>query len=204
LAAEQARLLPVPYFHLVFTLPHPLNPLLPINQRALYSLLVQAAVQTLQQFARDPQHLGAELGITAVLHTWGQTLAEHVHLHCIVTGGGRTADGTQWQPSPPRFLFAVQALSQVFRGKYLAGLRRLRAKHQLHFVGESAEWAEAEAWTAFLRQVQDRAWVVYAKPPWGGPEQGLKYLSRYTPRVAISNARLVFVGAGVVRVRYKD
>jgi len=204
LAAEQTLLLPVPYFHLVFTLPHQLNPLVRVNQRALYNLLFQAAVQTLQQFARNPTHLGAELGITAVLHTWGQTLTEHVHVHCIVTGGGLSTEGTHWRSSHPRFLFAVQALSQVFRGKYLAGLGRLRSQHKLHFVGESAEWAAEEAWARFLRQLWDRAWVVYAKPPWGGPEQVLKYLSRYTHRVAIANSRLVFVGDGVVCFRYKD
>jgi hypothetical protein len=204
LAAEQALLLPVPYFHVVFTLPHPLNSLIRVNQRALYSLLFQAAAQTLQKFARDPQHLGAELGITAVLHTWGQTLTEHIHVHCIVTGGGLSADGTQWQPSHPRFLFAVQALSQVFRSKYLAGLRRLRRHQRLRFVGESAALAADAAWAAFLSQLQRTAWVVYAKPPWGGPDQGLKYLSRYTHRVAIANQRLVFVGDGVVRFRYKD
>jgi len=204
LAAEQALLLPVPYFHLVFTLPHTLNPLVRVNQRALYHLLFQAATQTLQEFARDPQHLGAELGITAVLHTWGQTLTEHIHVHCVVTGGGLSADGTRWRAGRRRFLFAVKALSQVFRGKYLAGLRRLRSQHQLTFAGESAEWVAEEAWTKFLHQLQARAWVVYAKPPWGGPEQVLRYLSRYTHRVAISNPRLVFVGDGIVRFRYKD
>jgi hypothetical protein len=204
LAAEQALLLPVPYFHLVFTLSHQLNPLVRVNQRALYHLLFQAATQTLQEFARDPQHLGAEVGITALLQTWGQTLTEHVHLHCVVTGGGLSADGTQWRACRRGFLFAVQALSQVFRGKYLAGLRQLRAQHRLHFAGESAALAEDEAWRALLVQLQQRPWVVYAKPPWGGPEQVLKYLSRYTHRVAIANQRLVFVGDGVVRFRYKD
>ena len=204
LAAEHALLLPVPYFHVVFTLPQLLNPLVRVNQRALYNLLFQAAAQTLQEFARAPKPLGAELGITAVLHTWGQTLTEHIHLHCIVTGGGLTADGTQWRPSRRQFLFAVQALSQVFRGKYLAGLRRLRNQHRLHFVGQSSEWAKDEAWTTFLSQLQQRPWVVYAKPPWGGPKPVLKYLSRYTHRVAIANSRLVFVGEGVVRFRYKD
>jgi len=204
LAAEQAVLLPVPYFHLVFTLPHALNPLIRVNQRALYHLLFQAATQTLQEFARDPTHLGAELGITAVLHTWGQTLTEHIHVHCIVTGGGLTPEGAHWRPSRRRFLFAVTALSQVFRGKYVAGLRRLRAQHRLTFAGTSAALAEDAAWTAFLHQLHATPWVVYAKPPWGGPEQVLKYLSRYTHRVAISNQRLVFVGDGVVRFRYKD
>ena len=204
LAAEQALLLPVPYFHVVFTLPHQLNPLLRVNPRGLYNLLFQAAAQTLQEFARDPKHLGAEIGITAVLHTWGQTLTEHIHVHCVVTGGGLIADGTQWRACRRRFLFAVKAMSKVFRGKYLAALTRLRTQQQLHFAGVSAALTEDRAWTAFLRQLHHTRWVVYAKPPWGGPEQVLKYLSRYTHRVAISNQRLVFVGNGVVRFRYKD
>jgi hypothetical protein len=204
LAAEQALLLPVPYFHLVFTLPHLLNPLIRVNQRVLYHLLFQAASQTLQEFARDPQHLGAELGITAVLHTWGQTLTEHVHVHCVVTGGGLSPDGTHWRAGRRRFLFAVQALSQVFRGKYVAGLERLRRQQRLTFAGESGPLAEDVAWTALRQHLHATPWVVYAKPPWGSPEQVLKYLSRYTHRVAIANSRLVFVGDGVVRFRYKD
>jgi len=204
LAAEQALLLPVPYFHLVFTLPHALNPLIRVNQRTLYHLLFRAATQTLQEFAQDPKHLGAELGITAVLHTWGQTLTEHVHVHCVVTGGGLSPDGTQWRAGRRRFLFAVKALSQVFRGKYVAGLARLRAQHRLTFAGESAPLMADGAWTTFLHQLHAPAWVVYAKPPWGSPEQVLKYLSRYTHRVAIANSRLVSVGDGVVRFRYKD
>jgi hypothetical protein len=201
LKAEPALRLPVPSCHLVFTLPQQLNPLVRVNQRALYHLLFQAATQTLQEFARDPKHLGAELGLTAVLHTWGQTLTEHLPVHGLVTGGGLTVDGAHWQPSHPRFLFAVTALSQVFRSKYLAGLRRLRSHHQLTCGGESADLDAEEAWTRFLPQLHATAWVVYAKPPWGGPEQVLKYLSRYTPRVALANSRLVFVGTGVVRFR---
>ena len=204
LAAEQALLLPVPYFHVVFTLPHLLNPLLRVNQRALYNLLFQAAAQTLQEFARDPTHLGAEIGITAVLHTWGQTLTGHVHVHCIVTGGGLTTDGRQWRSCRRRFLFAVKALSKILRGKYRAGLSRLRAQHHLCFAGASAPLADDSAWEAFLKQLYRTPWVVYSQPPFGGPQQVLKYLSRYTHRVAISNERLVFVGNGVVRFRYKD
>jgi len=204
LAAEQALLLPIPYFHVVFTLPHRLNPLIRVNQRALYALLFQTAAQTLQEFARDPQHLGAEIGITAVLHTWGQTLTEHVHLHCVVTGGGVSLDGTQWRACQRRFLFAVRALGVVFRGKYLAGLERLRSQQRLLFAGESAPLAEDAAWTTLRQQLYAKPWVVYAKPPWGSPEQVLKYLSRYTHRVAIANSRLVFVGNGVVRFRYTD
>jgi hypothetical protein len=197
-------LLPVPYFHVVFTLPHRLNPLIRVNQRALYNLLFQAASQTLQEFAHDPHHLGAELGITAVLHTWGQTLTEHIHVHCVVTGGGLTPDGTHWRAGRRRFLFAVQALSQVFRGKYVAGLERLRRQQRLTFAGESAPLGEAAAWALFLQHLYTKPWVVYAKPPWGSPELVLKYLSRYTHRVAIANSRLVFVGDGVVRFRAKD
>jgi hypothetical protein len=204
LAAEQAMLLPIPYFHVVFTLPHRLNPLIRVNQRHLYDLLFQTAAQTLQEFAHDPQHLGAELGITAVLHTWGQTLTEHVHVHCVVTGGGVSLDGTQWRACRRRFLFAVKALGAVFRGKYLAGLERLRNQQRLTLAGASAPLAEEAAWTAMRQQLYAKPWVVYAKPPWGSPEQVLKYLSRYTHRVAIANSRLVFVGEGVVRFRYTD
>jgi len=204
LTAEQALLLPIPYFHVVFTLPHQLNPLIRVNQRCLYDLLFQTAAQTLQEFARDPTHLGAEIGITAVLHTWGQTLTEHVHVHCVVTGGGLSLDGTQWRACQHRFLFAVKALGQVFRGKYLAGLQRLRRQQRLTFAGESVAFSEEAAWTILQQQLSTKPWVVYAKPPWGSPEQVLKYLSRYTHRVAMANSRLVFVGDGVVRFQYKD
>ncbi len=204
LAAEQAMLLPIPYFHVVFTLPHQLNPLIRVNQRRLYDLLFQTAAQTLPEFARDPHHLGAEIGITAVLHTWGQTVTEHGHVHCVVTGGGLSPDGTQWHACHRRFLFAVKALGPVFRGKYLAGLERLRTQQRLTFAGESAPWVEDVAWAALRQQLSAKPWVVYAKPPWGSPEQVLKYLSRYTHRVAIANSRLVFVGEGVVRFRYTD
>lgn len=131
-AAAQALLLPVPYLHLVFTLPQQLNPLIRVNQRALYPLLFQTVARTLRQFARDPHHLGAELGITAVLHTWGQTLTEHIHVHGIVTGGGLTAAGTHWRPSHPRFLLAVRALSQVFRGQVPRGARPLALRSPPH------------------------------------------------------------------------
>jgi uncharacterized protein YjeT (DUF2065 family) len=204
LAAQQALLLPIPYFHVVFTLPHQLNPLIRVNQRLLYDLLFQTAAQTLQEFARDPHHLGAEIGITAVLHTWGQTLTEHIHVHCVVTGGGVSLDGTQWRACHRRFLFAVKALGTVFRGKYLAGLERLRSQQRLTFAGASTALAEEATWNSLRQQLFAKPWVVYAKPPWGSPEQVLKYLSRYTHRVAIANSRLVFVGEGLVRFRYTD
>jgi hypothetical protein len=204
LAAEQALLLPIPYFHVVFTLPRLLNPLIRVNQRHLYDLLFQTAAQTLQEFARDPQHLGAEIGITAVLHTWGQTLTEHVHVHCVVTGGGLSLDGMQWRACQRRFLFAIKAVGTVFRGKYLAGLERLRSQQRLTFAGASTVWAEEAAWHSLRQHLYATPWVVYAKPPWGSPEQVLKYLSRYTHRVALANSRLIFVGDGVVRFRYTD
>ena len=191
-------LLPIPYFHVVFTLPHRLNPLIRVNPRLLYGLLFQIAAQTLQEFARDPQHLGAEIGLTAVLHTWGQTLTEPVHVLCVVTGGGVSLDGTQWRSCRWRFLFAVKALSAVFRGKYLAGLERFRPQQRLTFAGASAPLAEETAWPT-LRQhlTSNRGWSM--RNPRGQSEQVLKYLSRYPHRVAIANARLVFVGDGVVR-----
>ena len=140
-----------------------------VNQRHLYDVLFQTAAQTLPEFARDPQPLGAEVGITAVLHTWGQTLTEHIHVHCVVTGGGLSLDGTQWRACQRRFLFAVKALGTVFRGKYLAGLERLRSQQRLTFAGESAPLVEEAAWTTLRHQLHAKSWVVYAKPPWGSP-----------------------------------
>lgn len=203
MAAEQALLLPVPYFHVVFTLPHLLNPLIRFNQRRLYGLLFHIAASTLQEFAH--RHLGAELGITMVLHTWGQTLTEHVHVHCVVTGGGLALERNRWVATRrPSFLFPVRALSRLFRGKYLARLQRLYKGKQLRFGGQCASFAEPQNWQSFISIVRQADWIVYAKPPFGGPERVLKYLSRYTHRVAISNRRLRFVGDGVVRFVYKD
>jgi hypothetical protein len=175
-----------------------------VNHRRLYDSLFQTAAQTLQGFARDPHHLGAKIGITAVLHTWGQTLTEPVHVHCVVTGGGLSRDGTQWRACQRRFLFAGKALGAVFRGQYLAGLERLRSQQRLTFAGASTAWAEEAAWNSLRQQLYAKPGVVSAKPPWGSPEQVLKYLSRYTHRGAIANSRLVFVGDGVVRFRYTD
>ena len=205
MAAEQATLLPVEYFHVVFTLPHALNALLRVNRRKLYGLLFRTAAATLLAFARDPKHLGAEPAITMVLHTWGQNLCEHAHVHCVVSGGGLSVDGEHWQvPKRRGFLFPVKALSKVFRGKYLAALDGLRHKGRLRFAGQSAALADPLAWTRLRSEVCRTKWVVYAKPPFGGPERVLKYLSRYTHRVAISNRRIVFVGDGVVRFEWKD
>ena len=188
LAQQEAGLLPVPYFHLVFTLPHVLNPLIRQNQRALYTLLFTAASQSLLEFGRN--RWGVQLGVTAVLHTWSQTLLDHYHLHCIVTGGGLTADGSQWVRSSPRYLFNVRALSLVFRGKFCAGLEQLHGRAQLEFHGKLKGLARTGAFHGLLRQAVGQKWVVYAKRPFAGPRQVLGYLSRYTHRVAISPGRL--------------
>ncbi len=211
MAAEQALLLPVPYFHVVFTLPHALSPLIRANRRRLYGLLFRLAARTLRTFARDPRHLGAELAVTMVLHTWGQTLEEHYHVHCVVSGGGLALDGSAWVSLPKSkkkrrrpFLFDVTALSRVFRGKFSAALTRARRRGTLRYLGQSAALAEPGPWETLIATLWKDNWVVYAKPPFGGPEQVLKYLSRYTHRVAISNQRILSVANGVVRFEYRD
>jgi len=204
LAQQEAALLPVPYFHLVFTLPHLLNPLIRQNQRALYTLLFSAASETLLQFGQNK--FGVQLGITAVLHTWSQTLLDHYHLHCIVTGGGLSADGTQWVGTPAHYLFAVRALSVVFRAKFCAGLRQLFNESRLEFHGQITPLAQPKAFAQLLRQATSQNWVVYAKRPFAGPRQVLAYLSRYTHRVAISPARLLALDpqARTVTFTWKD
>ena len=204
LAARRADLLPIEYFHVVFTLPHALNPLAQGNPRVIYNLLFQAAAETLASFGADPRHLGGELGITAILHTWGQTLVQHVHLHCVVTGGALARDGARWRPAKRGFLFPVRALAPVFRGKYLALLHRAFDRQEFRFAGSVAGLKDLPAFTAFLATLRAHAWVVYAKVPFAGPEQVLEYLGRYTHRVAISNDRLLSGEEGVVRFRWKD
>jgi len=211
MAAEQAMLLPVPYFHVVFTLPHALNALVRGNRRLLHGVLFRVAAATLHTFARDPRHLGAEPAITMVLHTWTQTLTEHHHVHCVVSGGGLSRDGTAWVAVPPGktkrrrpFLFPVRALSHVFRGKFLAALRRAHRRGALRCAGETAPLTDPRRWQALLNTVQHTAWIVYAKPPFGGPATVLKYLSRYTHRVAIANRRLLAVSEAAVRFTSRD
>ncbi|MCU0694011.1 MAG: IS91 family transposase [Polyangiaceae bacterium] len=204
--AEVGRLLPVDYFHVVFPLPHDLNPIIRVNRRLLYGLLFKAASATLRQFARTKLKVD-DLAITAVLHTWGQTLIEHVHLHCLVSAGGLSRDGKSFRRVPKRrrpFLFPVKALSRSFRRRFLAALRRLHRRGKLCFTGESAYLTQPACWETLLEKLQWQDWVVYAKPPFGSPAQVLKYLGRYTHRIAISNRRLLFVGNGVVRFRYFD
>jgi hypothetical protein len=193
LEQQQAALLPVPYFHLVFTLPHQLNRLIQQNQRPLYTLLFNAASQTLLEFGRN--RLAAQLGITAVLHTWSQTLLDHYHLHCIVTGGGLAEGDSRWVSAPKYYLFPVRALGKVFCGKFCAGLQELYASGQLEFHGQLAALAPVAKFNQLLRQATRKKWVVYAKQPFAGPRQVLAYLSRYTHRVAISPRRLLRLDA---------
>ena len=202
LARQEAALLPIPYFHLVFTLPHVLNPLMQQNRRTLFNLLFDAVSQSVLEFGR--QRFQAQIGITAVLHTWGQTLVDHYHLHCIVTGGGLALDGSGWVSSSPHYLFAVRALSQVFGGKFCAGLQRLERAGALEFHGALTPLRQTQEFARLVRAARQHKWVVYAKRPFAGPQPVLAYLSRYTHRVAISNGRLVAVDEHQVTFRYKD
>jgi hypothetical protein len=204
LAARKADLLPIPYFHVVFTLPHDLNALAQGNPRVIYALLFRAAADTLLTFGRDPRHLGGTIGITAILHTWGQTLPQHLHLHCLVTSGALALDRAHWIAGRSSFLFPIRALATVFRAKYLAGLRRAYAGGQLTFAGGTAPLADRRTFAGVLGQLRAVDWVVYAKRPFAGPEQVLEYLGRYTHRVALSNNRLVDHRDGRVRFRWKD
>jgi hypothetical protein len=197
-------LLPVEYFHVVFTLPSALGPLALQNPRFVYGALFRAVAESLTELAADPKRLGAEIGFLAVLHTWGQTLTLHPHIHCVVPGGGLSPDGTRWVSCRPGFFLPVQPLGQLFRGKFLARLSELHARGRLTLVGSLqhlAAPARFAEWIAVLRRTD---WVVYAKPPFGGPEQVLKYLARYTHRVAISNHRLLGMDAETVSFRWKD
>lgn len=208
LEARQAELLPVPYFHNVFTLPHELNPLIlcqETNQRAILQLLFQAASATLLEFGRN--NLGAVPGITLVLHTWDQQLRAHFHVHGIITGGGLALDGSRWIASHPRYLFPVRALGQVFRGKFLDGLRQLYDTGQLVLpvaLKAIAPLVNPECFYALLSKLRHKPWVVYSKAPVAGPKKLLDYLGRYTQRIAISNNRLLSCDDGMVRFSYRD
>jgi hypothetical protein len=204
LDARAAELLPVAYYHVVFTLPEQLAPLALQNKRLAYEILFQAAAETLQQLAADPRHLGAEIGFLAVLHTWGQDLRHHPHLHCVVPGGGLALDGGRWIACREGFFLPVRVLSRVFRGKFLDRLRQAYGEGKLSFHGKLAGLSQPQQFRRLLSACYEIDWVVYAKPPFGGPEQVLKYLARYTHRVAISNRRLVALADGQVSFRWKN
>jgi Putative transposase/Transposase zinc-binding domain len=204
LAERQAELLPVPYFHVVFTLPAAIADLAYQNKAVIYDLLFKASSETVLTIAADPKHLGARIGITAVLHTWGSTMIHHPHVHMIVPGGGISLDGSRWVPCRPRFLLPVSVFSKLFRGLMLAKLFAAHKAGQLQFFNQYAHLAEPKAFARYLAPLRRRKWYVYSKRPFGGPEAVLAYLSRYTHRVAISNRRLIALDENGVTFNYKD
>ncbi len=204
LEAREADLLPVGYFHVVFTLPAEVAAIAFHNKALVYDLLFKAAADTMLTIAADPKHLGARIGITAVLHTWGSALTHHPHIHMIVPGGGISRDGTRWISARPAFLLPVRVLGALFRRLFLTRLRALHDRGQLVFFGSMTQLAERRAFLRHISPVRKKRWVVYAKPPFAGPEAVLAYLSRYTHRVAISNSRLVRFDDAGVTFRYKD
>src|SRR2546427_45934 len=204
LAARERELLTTSYFHVVFTVPHELNVLALENPRLFYDLLFTASAQTLLEIAIDRKHLGAEIGVIGILHTWGQNLLLHPHIHCVIPAGGLSPDHRRWiRPRYPFFL-PVKVLSRVFRGKFLAGLKRLHHRHQLCCAGPTVALADPQQFAKLMRPLHRHDWVVYAKPAFGGPLQVLRYLGRYTHRVAISNHRLLAFDQGLVTFRWKD
>lgn len=204
LAAREAELLPVPYYHVVFTLPAAVGAIAYQNKAKVYGLLLSAAAEALSTIAADPKHLGAELGITAVLHTWGQNLDHHPHVHCIVPGGGITPEGDRWVSCRPNFFLPVRVLSRLFRRLFLQRLIVLHAAGELAFFNELAHLEDEHAFASYLAPLRKTEWVVYAKRPFAGPEQVLAYLARYTHRVAIANSRLLAVDDTHVSFRWKD
>jgi hypothetical protein len=211
LEREASYLLPADYYHVVFTLPPAMAEVALANPKVVYQLLFRAAAQTVQAVAADPKHLGAQVGLLVVLHTWGQNLHHHPHLHCVATGGGLSCNARgvvdaqpRWVACRPGFFLPVRVLSRVFRGKFLAGLRAAFDQRRLRFPGRLAGQAAPAAFADWLTPLYEQDWVVYAKAPFGGPAQVLKYLARYTHRVALSNHRLVSLEDGRVTFRYKD
>lgn len=204
MAARAEDLLPVEYFHLVFTLPAEIARIAYWNKTAVYGLLFRASAKTVTTIAADPRHLGARVGMTSVLHTWGSALTHHPHIHMIVPGGGLSPDGNRWTACRPGFFLPVRVLSRLFRRLFLEGLTALHKAGQLQVFGDLQGLADPAAFAAYLAPLRKAAWVVYAKPPFGGPEAVLAYLSRYTHRVAISNHRLISADADTVAFRWKD
>ena len=204
LAEREAELLPVPYFHVVYTLPAPIADIAYQNKAVIYDLLLKVSAETTLTIAADPKRLGAKIAITSVLHTWGSAMTHHPHVHMIVPGGGLSPDGSRWIACQPEYFLPVEVLSALFRGLMLSSLRIAHKAGKLRFFGDHASLADRKAFAAFLRPWVEADWVVYAKEPFGGPEEVLRYLSRYTHRVAISNRRLIAADQNGVTFRYKD
>jgi hypothetical protein len=203
LADRQAELLPIPYFHVVFTLPAAIAAIALQNKSVVYDMLFKASAETVRTIGADPRHLGAETGMIAVLHTWGQTLVHHPHIHCIVPGGGLTPDG-RWRACRPGFFLSVRVLSRLYRRLFLERLLSAFNAGALNFFGDLATLADPTAFAAYLQPLRRTEWVVYCKRPFGGPQQVIDYLGRYTHRVAIANSRLVEINDGKIRFRWKD
>ena len=204
LEARQADLLPVDYYHVVFTLPAPIARIAYCNKAVIYGLLFELAAETLRTIAADPKHLGARIGVTLVLHTWGSAMTHHPHVHGIVPGGGLSADGERWVACKPGFFLPVRVLSRLFRRRFLEELARAHHAGQLQFFGEDASLADSGTFAQWLAPLRESEWVVYAKRPFAGPAAVLAYLSRYTHRVAISNRRLIAMDEHGVTFRWKD
>ena len=204
LQERQAELLPVPYFHLVYTLPGPIADIAYQNKAVIYDILFKASAQATLTIAADPKHLGAQIGITCVLHSWGSAMTHHPHVHMIVPGGGLSQDGSRWIACRANFFLAVRVLSRLFRRLVLQMLTAAHAAGRLQFFGDHTQLAEPDAFTAYLAPLRRIEWVVYSKRPFGGPEAVLAYLSRYTHRVAISNRRLIAFDATRVSFKWKD
>jgi len=204
LEARDKELLPTSYFHTVFTLPEGIRPLALRNQKVLYDLLFQSASETLTKLAKDPKHLGAQIGFIAILHTWTQTLMDHPHLHCLVPAGGLSPDGKRWVCSRKNFFIAVKVLSALFRGKFLDGLKRAYQAGELKFAGQIEGLKQAPAFKQYLNELYKQDWVVYCKPSLRNPGKVMDYLGRYTHRVALSNDRLVKIEGNRVTFRWRD
>jgi Putative transposase/Transposase zinc-binding domain len=204
LAARQKELLPTRYVHVVFTLPRALAPLALQNKKVIYDLLFRSSAETLLEVARDPKHLGAQIGFFSVLHTWNQKLELHPHVHCVVPAGGLSADHSHWIKTRYAFFLPVKVLSRVFRGKFVAALKRAFRDSRLQFHGDLVPLAQPKTFSSWLRSLFRKNWVVYSKQPFGGPQHVLRYLGRYTHRVAISNHRLISFADGQVTFRWRD
>ena len=205
LEARNAEVLPVAYFHNVFTLPHEINPIALCNKKKIFAILFKAVSETLLEFGRNPENgLGGKVGFIAILHTWDQTLMDHFHLHCVIPAGALSVDGSQWTDSKKDFLFSVKALSKVFRGKFIHYLEKAFENGELIFPGNTKHLGTSEGFSHLKKQLWEKDWVVYSKKPFAGPEQVLDYIGRYTHRVAISNHRIIAVENGRISFHYRD
>jgi hypothetical protein len=204
IASRKKEVLPISYFHVVFTLPNSLNPIILMNPKAMYTIFFKSISETLIELGKDPKHLGAKVGAICVLHTWGQTMVFHPHIHCIVTGGGLAADSTRWVSSKKDFFIPVRVLSQLFRGKFLFYMKKYHTEQGLKVNKDSEALLEPLKFSKFMRTVYAKQWIVYSKPPFSGAKSVIDYLGRYTHKVAISNHRIKRLENGHVTFEYRD